>query len=296
MFGGALVYFSNFAGLVPKNFFTTHAVMWGNLFEMLIVSLGLAYKISTLDREKKEAFIMAKGKREYERLVRVLLHDIGNPVSLIKHYTLMRERNRERFQEKEEKAWEKISFGVTKIDEIIKFHRQQELNLSKNFRELHIDSVNLKLALEQVQEMFEETLEAKGLELSVNVNQELDVKAEQVSLINEVLNNIVSNAIKFSFEGGVISVTAFEEVGLIYVKITDQGRGILEQNLKSFMEDKGIVSTTGTKGEQGTGYGLYLVKSYMDLYGGQVLVQSTSIEKDARSHGTEVTLIFEKAD
>lgn len=296
MFGGALVYFSNFAGLVPRNFFTTHAVMWGNLFEMLIVSLGLAYKISTLDREKKEAYIMAKGKKEYERLVRVLLHDIGNPISLIKYYTDLKGRDPEAFEVKKIKAWDKINFGLAKVEEIIKFHRQQELNLKRNFRKLDIEAVNLGDAFNEVKEMFEETLENKNLTLESDVDDSLIVKAEKVSLVNEVLNNIISNAIKFSFKGGLLTVQAYEELGRVFVKIEDKGQGISEQDLKALMDDTGIVSQVGTMGEQGTGYGLYLVKSYMDLYGGQVLVQSIPKEKDPKNHGTLVTLVFYKMD
>lgn len=295
MFIGALIYFGHYTSLIPRNFITSHGVMWGNLLEMLIVSWGLAYKVSILDREKEEAFIKAKGKQEYERLVRVLLHDIANPLNLIQYYADLNFRNPQLFREKEGKAWEKINLGISKIREIITFHRKQEMNLSKNFRSIDIEEVPLKKALEHCESVFEEVLDKKKITLLIDDCEGLKVFAERVSLTNEVFSNLVSNAIKFSYEGGQVTVNVEEKGKFVHVIIRDQGRGMEKENIKAFIDNKGIKSELGTQGEEGTGYGLYLVKSYMNLYGGQVLVESTPKDTHPTSHGTSFTLIFKKA-
>lgn len=93
MFGGALVYILHFSGMIPRNAISVNGVLWGNLLQMIIVSLGMAYKISILDREKKHALILARGKNEYQRMVRVLLHDLANPITLVSYYVDLK-RNR----------------------------------------------------------------------------------------------------------------------------------------------------------------------------------------------------------
>ncbi len=299
MFVGALMYFAHYTSLIPRNFLTSHGVMWGNLLEMLIVSWGLAYKVSILDREKKEAFILAQGKREYERLVRVLLHDIANPLNLIQHYTDMKASKPEMFEKREDKAWSKINFGVSKIREIITFHREQEMNISHNYRSIGLAEVSLQKVLEQCSQMFEEVLDKKNVKLVIETGRDFVVMAEKVSLVNEVLSNIISNAIKFSFEGERVRITSEDKGKFVHLKIRDYGRGMAPDNLMAFNENRGIQSRPGTQGETGTGYGLYLVKSYMELYNGQVIVESRQMDEanpsDTKIHGTTVTLVFKKA-
>lgn len=290
MFGGALVYFAHFFGLVPRTAFTSHAVMWGNLIEMLIISFGLSYKISIIDREKKEAIILARGKTEYERMVRVLLHDVSNPLNLIQHYADLRRLNPEKFEEKKEKAWQKISLGVDKIREIITFHRKQESIISKRGPGLGLSAVDLSQIFEELRGIFEEKLEEKDLTLTIQTEPGLQVKAEKISLVNEVLCNIISNAIKFSFEGGEISLGASANGKIVTIAIKDNGRGFEQSYFGDLSDLKTLRSTKGTMGEVGMGYGLSLVKAYVELYKGEFFVESKSINDDRRSHGTTIKL------
>jgi signal transduction histidine kinase len=296
MFGGTFLYFAHYAGILERNFLTSHAIMWGNVLEMIVVSLGLAYKIAILDREKKEALIMARGKREYERMVRVLLHDIGNPLNLIRYYLNLKTKSPEKFEKNEEKAWEKINLGAEKIKDIIAFHRDQEMNMAKDGHQLNLVEVNLKEVLEELKALFEESLEFKQLKFEITGEQESipSIKAEKTSLINEVFNNIVSNAIKFSFEGGKIEIAVSTEGENIIARVIDQGKGITQERIRHFQEKGSLNSEKGTLGEEGTGFGLYLAKSYMELYGGSMSIESTSIQSDRRNHGSTFILSFKK--
>lgn len=300
MFGGSLIYFGHYAGIFERNLLTSHGVVWGNVLEMIIVSLGLAYKISILDREKKEALIMAKGKREYERLVRVLLHDIGNPLNLINYYVNLKLKNPDHFDRLEEKAWDKISLGSKKINEIIDFHRHQESNLSQKNNTLVLEPIELCSVIKEVEAIFEEALDQKKLTLNLDKSgfpegEEILILAERVSLINEVVNNLISNAIKFSYEGGVIDVSCEIDTENVVLKIKDQGKGMSTDQLKKFVESGSLESQIGTHGERGSGFGLYLAKSYLELYGGKFNIQSTSISTDRRNHGTTYYLTFNRA-
>lgn len=296
MFGGTFIYFAHYTKLLERNFLTSHSIMWGNVFEMIVVSLGLAYKIAILDREKKEALILARGKREYERLVRVLLHDIGNPLNLIKYYVSMKTKSPESFQKNEEKAWNKISLGTNKIKEIIEFHRDQEMNISKEASELKLEKISLEDIVEESKAIFEESLEFKQLSFEVEGSKPEGsfVLAERISLINEVLNNILSNAIKFSFEGGTIKLEILSSGDTVTLKVTDQGVGMTSDRLRQFNEKGSLSSQKGTSGEEGTGFGLYLAKSYMELYGGSLRVESTHLTSDRRNHGTSFHLNFNR--
>lgn len=294
MFGGTFLYFAHYAGILERNVLTSHAIMWGNVLEMVVVSLGLAYKIAILDREKKEALILARGKRKYERMVRVLLHDIGNPLNLIRHYLNLKVKSPEKFEKNEDKAWAKINLGAEKIKDIIDFHRDQESNIAKEGGEITLTEVDIKSVVEESKALFEEAIEFKQLSFEIVGDLESlpNIQAEKISLVNEVLNNIISNAIKFSYEGGKIEIEVKKENDLVIIRIKDQGKGIPQERLKSFQERGSLSSEKGTLGEEGTGFGLYLARSYMDLYGGSMSIESTPISSDRRNHGTTFSLAF----
>lgn len=93
VFIGAFVWFGMSYKLFPHNMITQTSLLWGNMIEMLVISLGLAYQITILDKEKESAQLDAIGKEKYQTLARVLLHDIVNPLSLILNYAKRLKRN-----------------------------------------------------------------------------------------------------------------------------------------------------------------------------------------------------------
>ncbi len=294
MFSGAFVYIGHFLGIFSRNFVTSHGVLWGNLLEMIIVSLGMAYKISILDREKKEALILARGKKEYQRMVRVLLHDLSNPISLVQYYVGLKQNRPDDFERRSSKAWEKIRFGLTKLSEIIHFHREQEIQINKLTRTVTLGPVLVREVLIEVELMFEEKLEKKNLEFFLDGNVDVFVSAERVSLINEVFNNIISNAIKFSPEGGKITVRVETGLDSTTIDILDEGSGLSEEQMLQFQAGEIIDSTVGTKGERGTGFGLSLARGYMRVYEGSISLNHRYNSNHEKIRGTHVQLTFNR--
>jgi signal transduction histidine kinase len=92
---------------------------------------------------------------------------------------------------------------------------------------------------------------------------------------SQVLDNFISNAVKFSPKGTTVRVEAVVEGAVVRVRVIDQGQGIpAEEQAKLFMEF-GRTSVKPTDGEKSTGLGLAIVKKIVSLHGGQVGVTST---------------------
>ncbi len=294
MFIGAFTYIGHYVGILPRNFLTGHGVLWGNLLEMIIVSLGMAYKISILDHEKKEALVLARGKKEYQKMVRVLLHDLSNPISLIQYYTKLKFDRPQDFESKSDKAWEKISFGLTKLGEIISFHREQEMQIDKLTRTVVLGPVLIREVFIEVELMFEEKLDQKNIRLSLEGSMDVFINAERVSLVNEVFNNILSNAIKFSPVGSEIKVKVETTYDQAIVIIEDEGKGFSEAQMNLFESGEIIESTIGTIGEKGTGFGLSLVRGYMKVYEGDIQLKHRKDEANQSLNGASIWLYFNR--
>ncbi len=98
-------------------------------------------------------------------------------------------------------------------------------------------------------------------------------------LTRSILRNLISNAIKFTHEGGTVSVSTekFHEADKAFLKIniTDNGTGMNEEKVQSLFKPEKACSTNGTANEQGTGLGLILCKEFAGLQDGKLYVEST---------------------
>ena len=113
--------------------------------------------------------------------------------------------------------------------------------------------------------------EAKGIQVECKPDQSLYVYADR-DMVNLVLRNLVSNAIKFTPENGRIIIKVQEKRSFIQVCITDNGVGISRENLDKLFNE--YYSSKGTSNESGTGLGLILCKEFLSQNGGEMKVES----------------------
>jgi signal transduction histidine kinase len=99
------------------------------------------------------------------------------------------------------------------------------------------------------------------------------VQGNQVRL-DQVVSNLVGNAIKFTSEGGMVTVSAREEKGKVVVEVKDTGVGIAPEDQVHLFEKFYRVSSEETSDIEGTGLGLAIVKSIVEGHGGRVWVKS----------------------
>lgn len=115
--------------------------------------------------------------------------------------------------------------------------------------------------------------ERKGMRLLNEVPERLRILSDY-QLFYEVISNLVTNAIKFTRDGGTVTLfVPADRPGAIAVR--DTGVGISGKNLENLFRHEVKTSTVGTAGERGTGLGLPLCKDIMDAHGGSLTVEST---------------------
>jgi two-component system sensor histidine kinase/response regulator len=100
-------------------------------------------------------------------------------------------------------------------------------------------------------------------------------------MLAAVLRNLVNNAVKFTPPGGTVTITACPRNDLVEVEITDTGVGIPPHRISNLFELDQRISTTGTAGEQGSGFGLLLCRDLVEQLGSELTVSSTV------NHGTK---------
>lgn len=94
------------------------------------------------------------------------------------------------------------------------------------------------------------------------------------NMISSVLQNLVANAIKFTYQGGQITVSQKYVGDFVEISVADNGMGISQRNLEKLFRIDIIYTGIGTNSEKGTGLGLILCKEMVERHGGQIWVES----------------------
>jgi signal transduction histidine kinase len=126
---------------------------------------------------------------------------------------------------------------------------------------------------EKVCKALESTAMLKKIALENSIAPELWVQADS-HMVETVIRNLVSNAIKFTPEGGKVQLRALKSGDFIELSIEDSGVGMPREAMKKIFAFHTKHSTKGTSGETGTGLGLAVCREFVERNGGSIYVES----------------------
>jgi signal transduction histidine kinase len=137
--------------------------------------------------------------------------------------------------------------------------------------QLNLEAVDLGRMLAQITDVYELVAEERGISIRIDMPPLLTVDADRGRL-QQALANLVDNAIKYGSDGGHVHVTGAEDGGEVVLRISDDGRGIPEQDLPRIWER--LFRGDQSRSERGLGLGLSFVKAMVDAHGGTIKVRS----------------------
>lgn len=113
----------------------------------------------------------------------------------------------------------------------------------------------------------------KRITIQNNIPEKLEIVADQ-SMITTVVRNFVSNALKYSSSGGLVTISGFRNDDMVEVAVRDTGTGLDQQTQAHLFVLDQKTTRPGTQGEHGTGLGLILCKEFIEKHGGEIRVES----------------------
>ena len=158
-------------------------------------------------------------------------------------------------------------------------------HLEEGGRDLDINQLGLRTVLERVARLHDAHRIRNGLELAIHCSPSLQVRTDEQLLI-EILDNLLSNAYKYTPNGGKVSVRAIEEAENIRIEVTDTGYGIPLAEQERIPEKFFRASNIASPAAAGTGIGLYMVYNIVRLIGGTI----SFVSKENK--GTTFTLLL----
>jgi len=140
--------------------------------------------------------------------------------------------------------------------------------------ELRRESIALPAVVESVTSAMMAVLSQRKQSLDVDLDDGLPLFQADEARLRQVFFNLLSNASKFTPDGGKLRIEASRKDGWCQVSVSDNGIGVKEEDLKQIFEPFYQADTSMTRERRGTGLGLALVKEIVEMHGGQVWVES----------------------
>lgn len=223
--------------------------------------IRLVYQISRVNKLKSE-------------FVAVASHQLRTPISGIRWETeLLLSKSRKGLSEKQIRNIESIKSLSSKmarlVNDLLDVARidQRRLILKKSL-------INLSEIIKEVTEEISPVIRSRGIELVSKINNNIPETVGDPERIKMVIENLINNSIKYSFNRGKIEIKLYKEGESIIFSVKDNGAGIpIEQQSRVF--EKFFRSDNAVKYQtEGTGLGLYIAKSIIDQSGGEIWFDS----------------------
>jgi signal transduction histidine kinase len=146
---------------------------------------------------------------------------------------------------------------------------------------LQMDKMHLQAGNVHLKKIVDENIDLLGSIQNKHVTMinrvpETAIGYADSNTINLVIRNLITNAIKFTNDGGEIIVAAEEKATELLVSVKDNGIGMPEDIQKKLFDKVNPYSTRGTANEKGTGLGLILCKEFVEKNGGRIWVESNN--------------------
>lgn len=205
-----------------------------------------------------------------DKLFSIISHEFRSPLnslkgalSLVQHGVITQEE----LMELSKDITNKINNTSIFLDNLLNWARSQMQGIEINKQEIKLHPLaNSNIVLLKPQ------ADKKALKMINQIPKDFIIQADR-DMINLVIRNLISNAIKFSMDNGKIEITAIKKQGMAEISIKDNGVGIRKKNL-AHLFDLDTITTVGTANEKGTGLGLMISKNFIEAQGGTIKVDS----------------------
>ncbi len=227
---------------------------------------------------------------EKQHLLSVLFHDLSNSTTLL---SLLSDSSILQMKDKDGilKNLGRVNGVIENMSELIQ-HIRKIQSIESGKSNMKLEPVSVKDSIESAIQLIRKRLEKKNQHIRVEGDYaNLRAMAEPSSLSHSVFTNLITNASKFSPEGSEIFIKVSSRSSIINVDIIDQGIGIPESMIKGLFSFTNETHREGTHGEEGSGFGLPVVKKYLKFYGGDIKAYNNS-----DGIGSRFSMTFVNAD
>jgi signal transduction histidine kinase len=208
-----------------------------------------------------------------DKFFSILAHDLKNPFGALIGYTSLLLDEIEILDKTEIKDIVEKTNSVSNnsfqlLENLLSWARSQTGVLTINHKEIELSNL-----INETTTLFHDIAVSKNININCNLNEKVVINSDE-DILRTIFRNVISNAIKFSYQKSKIDITLFKQNGNAVFEIQDYGMGMDAETLDSLFRIDVNISNLGTNNEKGTGLGLILTNEFVQKINGKISVES----------------------
>lgn len=208
-----------------------------------------------------------------DKLFSIIGHDLKNPFITLLGFSEILVEDYDELSDDEKKEYIKIIYDTARntqklLENLLSWSRAQSGRL-----QINLEALSIKNVIKENIELVKSQAEKKSIKINTFINSSLMVYADK-NLLDTIIRNLLTNAIKFTGENGMVTVRTEDEDGFVKVSVEDTGIGLSDEDLKKLFRIDVNNKEIGNSEEKGTGLGLILCKEFCEKQGGKIWVES----------------------
>lgn len=233
--------------------------------------IDLKFRNRALNERKN---YLKKVNQTKDKLFSVMAHDLRSPLTSIMGFTSLIEEGLPKIDEKEARYYlSMVNDSANKLnillEDLLDWGRIQTGQVLFNPQE-----TNLSVLIDEVRSYLEGNAALKLISITSEVDDAIVARVDK-NMMQAVIRNLISNAIKFTPQKGSVKVSAFRQETCIQLSVSDTGVGMDKETLDNLFASKAIDSKPGTLNEKGSGLGLVVCREYVEMHKGSISAAST---------------------
>lgn len=217
--------------------------------------------------------MLEEANRTKEKFLSLIAHDLKNPVHaallssdlIVANFDKM---NLQLINDANNNINRSLKHLYKLLDNLLLWSRTQSKRIDFNPIEFSLSKIiNNNIML------IKQFADKKNITFELLVGEDIKAYADE-NMISTVIRNLLSNAVKYSYNGGVIQISADMNPNEVTITIKDYGVGMKKQVLEDLFKIEKSQSTPGTNNEKGTGFGLIISKEFIDMHQGKIIIDS----------------------
>lgn len=252
--------------------------------ELQVTNADLESKVAERSAELQSAYnFLQQLQKTREQMVRMAVHDLKTPLGNIE--LVLHEFERGGISPDDYKELVDIAKQSTQIMRGLVEDMLTVAVISQPQFHLNENDLELTPFFHAICSSFEQAAKNKSIRFIKIIPEYLPIIQADAQQLQHVVDNLISNAIKYTPYNGTIEFSAKTDSGFVIISVKDYGLGMTKEDISQAFQEFKRLSARPTGGESSTGLGLFIVKKIVELHGGSV-----SIYSEGKDKGTTFTV------
>lgn len=209
------------------------------------------------------------------QLIGDVAHELRTPLTTIKGYM---EGLIDGVLPDELEIYQQVLHEADRLQRLV-YDLQELSRVEAGAYEMHLQAINVQDLIDDAASRLRRQYEDKGVELSSNVPEDLPQVRVDKYRIDQVMINLLGNALQYTPSGGKVNISAAQQNGEILISIRDTGMGISSEHLPMLFTRFYRVDKSRSRAGGGSGIGLTISKFFVEAHGGRIWAESDGIDK-----------------